>query len=304
MPEQPPPMSLLFDVWLIMHSMTTLVDDALEPSDLSGDDFGLYSLLRRFGPATPTQIARWTGMKPTTVSFALKRLVQRGHATQLPHPTDGRSYLVGLNEAGIAAHGAAGRLFLEAMGKLSAELGADHGEERARRCSASTPPSGPCWRSTPAPTTSASTTPPPLDALLRRPGAQPGAGATGPGLHRVPPRRAAPRPTHPLTRSFAMTITTTQPTSRNATGNDATRHVNDNGHDLDEAVAGIIESLRHDRHIPGLSIAIADCRGLRHASAFGPRRHPRRSTGHAGNVVPLVLAHEDRHRHGRRAAGR
>ena len=130
MPERPAPMSLLFDVWLIMHSMTTLVDDALESSELSGDDFGLYSLLRRFGPATPTQIARWTGMKPTTVSFALKRLVQRRHATQTPHPSDGRSYLVGLNDAGVAAHGSAGRLFLGAMEKLSAELGSDHREER------------------------------------------------------------------------------------------------------------------------------------------------------------------------------
>ena len=39
-------MSMLFDVWLIMHSMTTLLDEALAPTPLSGDDFGLYSLLR------------------------------------------------------------------------------------------------------------------------------------------------------------------------------------------------------------------------------------------------------------------
>jgi DNA-binding MarR family transcriptional regulator len=124
-------MSLLFDVWLIMHSMTTLVDDALDSSELSGDDFGLYSLLRRFGPATPTQIARWTGMKPTTVSFAIKRLTQRRHATQMPHPSDGRSYLVGLNDTGVAAHRSAARLFLGAMEKLSAELGPDDRDERA-----------------------------------------------------------------------------------------------------------------------------------------------------------------------------
>lgn len=124
-------MSLLFDVWLIMHSMSTFIDDALESSELSGDDFGLYSLLRRFGPATPTQIARWTGMKPTTVSFALKRLVQRAHATQTRHPSDGRSYLVGLNDAGVAAHDSAGRLFMSAMGMLSTELGSDGREERA-----------------------------------------------------------------------------------------------------------------------------------------------------------------------------
>ena len=43
---QPRGMSMLFDVWLIMHSMTTLLDEALAPTPLSGDDFGLYSLLR------------------------------------------------------------------------------------------------------------------------------------------------------------------------------------------------------------------------------------------------------------------
>jgi hypothetical protein len=70
-------------------------------------------------------------MKPTTVSFAVKRLVQRRHATQMPHPSDGRSYLVGLNDAGVSAHESAGRLFLGAMARLSAELGSDHREDRA-----------------------------------------------------------------------------------------------------------------------------------------------------------------------------
>ena len=49
----------------------------------------------------------------------------------MPHPSDGRSYLVGLNDTGVAAHGSAGRLFLDAMAKLSAELGSDHRDERA-----------------------------------------------------------------------------------------------------------------------------------------------------------------------------
>ena len=46
-------------------------------------------------------------MRPTTVSVALKRLNGRGHARPGPQPRGRRSYLVGLNTAGEAAHCAA-----------------------------------------------------------------------------------------------------------------------------------------------------------------------------------------------------
>jgi hypothetical protein len=57
-----PEISVLFDVWLLMHLVSGMLDQALAEHGLSGDEFGLYSLLRGFGPVTPTQIARWTGM--------------------------------------------------------------------------------------------------------------------------------------------------------------------------------------------------------------------------------------------------
>jgi len=123
-------MSMLFDVWLIMHSMTTLLDEALAPTPLSGDDFGLYSLLRGSGPVRPTQISRWTGMRPTTVSVALKRLQGRDHGVSTPNPDDGRSYLIGLNDAGIAAHTEAAPHFRTATERLAAELGTDQRGER------------------------------------------------------------------------------------------------------------------------------------------------------------------------------
>src|SRR4051794_11976059 len=122
--------SLLFDIWLIGHAMSTLIDEALAPSGISGDDFGLYSLLRGWGPVTPSQISRWTGMRPTTVSVSLKRMAARGHAQQAPNPADGRSYLVGLNAAGEAAHDAATPLFMEAMRRLDAGLSQSQHDER------------------------------------------------------------------------------------------------------------------------------------------------------------------------------
>jgi DNA-binding MarR family transcriptional regulator len=82
MAQNPTPveeMSLLFDVWLVMHPASGMLDAALFHDELSGDDFGLYSLLRVFGPVTPTRIARWTGMRPTTISANLRRMSGRGH---------------------------------------------------------------------------------------------------------------------------------------------------------------------------------------------------------------------------------
>ena len=122
--------TLLLDLWLVGHQLGALLDDALAPSGLSADDFGLYSLLRGWGPVTPTQISRWTGMRPTTVSVAVKRLNGRGHADQAPNPQDGRSYLVGLNAAGEAAHDEAAPLFIAAMKRFDNGLVASDLEAR------------------------------------------------------------------------------------------------------------------------------------------------------------------------------
>ncbi len=123
-------MSLLFDVWLVMGLASRLLDDTLADSGLSGDDFGMYSLLRRFGPATPRQISRWTGMGATTVSAYLKRMDARGHAERTPNPADRRSYLVGLDPAGVAAHDTATVAFLAAMRTLAPAFQPDSRAER------------------------------------------------------------------------------------------------------------------------------------------------------------------------------
>ena len=123
-------MSLLFDVWMVMHLASGMLDDALADAELSADDFGLYSLLRVFGPATPSQIARWTGMRATTVSAALKRLASRGHSVQQENPDDGRSYLVALSPSGFEAHARAAVPFLDVMAQVHRSLGPDVSAER------------------------------------------------------------------------------------------------------------------------------------------------------------------------------
>jgi DNA-binding MarR family transcriptional regulator len=118
-----PQMSLLFDLWLINHMVEGAFDDALAAgSGLSGEEFGFYSLLRRFGPVTPGRISRWTAMPATTVSATVRRLVQRGHVEQRPNPADGRSRLVALTSAGVTAHTAAAEVFWAATRPLAAAL--------------------------------------------------------------------------------------------------------------------------------------------------------------------------------------
>ena len=130
-PDGTPSMSVLFDLWLVNHLISGALDDVLTESGLSGEDFGFYSLLRRFGPATPTQVVRWTAMRPTTVSTLVRRLQQRGHVEQRPNPADGRSRLIALTPAGEAAHAETAETFFAATRTLAATLGPDEPRQRA-----------------------------------------------------------------------------------------------------------------------------------------------------------------------------
>jgi len=129
-PPSDGPMSVLFDIWLVSGLTSGLLDDVLSGTDLNGDDFGMYSLLRRYGPATPTQVHRWTGLRATTVSAHLKRLEQRGHVTRSPNPSDGRSHQVGLSKSGEQAHDRATEPFLAAMHVLRTKFVPDTVRER------------------------------------------------------------------------------------------------------------------------------------------------------------------------------
>jgi DNA-binding MarR family transcriptional regulator len=123
-------MSILMDTWLIANLTSGLLDDSLERSGLSGDDFALYSLLNAYGPASPSQIARWTGMRATTVSAALKRLAARGHTVRNSNADDRRSYTVGLNDEGRAAHRETAGVFWTETRELAEVLGSREGELR------------------------------------------------------------------------------------------------------------------------------------------------------------------------------
>jgi DNA-binding MarR family transcriptional regulator len=131
MTEEPTEMSILFDLWLINHLLSGALDEVLvDASGLTGEDFGFYSLLRRFGPLTPTQVSRWTAMPATTVSATVRRLASRGHVEQVRHPADGRSRLIALTDIGVATHAASAGVFFTQTRSLATALGSDEHRQR------------------------------------------------------------------------------------------------------------------------------------------------------------------------------
>lgn len=123
--------TVLFDVFVLSRSVSRLLDDALDGTDLNGSDFAMTSMLRDQGAVTPARISAWTGMAPTTVSAVLARLVRRGFVVRHPHPDDGRSSLVQLTPDGRRATQRASRRFDASLADVHARLGAGLAPVRA-----------------------------------------------------------------------------------------------------------------------------------------------------------------------------
>ena len=116
--------NVFFATWAVARSVRSLLDDCLEPSGISADDFAIYSVLQVRGAITPTELAGWLEVPATTVSSYLKRLESRGHLTRKPHPADGRSSLVVLTAAGRGQHRRSARLFKPRLRQVEEALGA------------------------------------------------------------------------------------------------------------------------------------------------------------------------------------
>jgi DNA-binding MarR family transcriptional regulator len=95
--------SVLVDVWLVSILASRLVDEALAGTALTVEEFALYGLILDLGPVTAADLARTTGLAPTTLSGILGRCQQRGYLVRVPNPADRRSALLQLTPAGLAA---------------------------------------------------------------------------------------------------------------------------------------------------------------------------------------------------------
>ena len=83
-------------------------------SPLTPEEYAVYSVLFDEGPHAPTELARRTGMPPTSMSHFVRAMFERGHAERALSPADRRSYRIVLTDAGPGAHAAASAAFSEA----------------------------------------------------------------------------------------------------------------------------------------------------------------------------------------------
>ena len=129
------PANVLFQSYLNSQLLRTLMERTFETHGASVEDFGLYSALGVWGPITPTELAARIGLRPTTLSSALRRLEGRGHVRRERNPSDGRSYLVELTEAGDRRWREGWPPLRESVEQVVGQLGDEHADvvEHLRR---------------------------------------------------------------------------------------------------------------------------------------------------------------------------
>src|SRR5438067_6345484 len=103
--------TVLFDVFLANQARQQLIAAALEGTQLPPEDYVFYVMVGAEGPWTPTALAARLELPLTTVLFRLRRLERRGHTERIPHPDDGRSFLVRLTAEGERLLGLARPVF-------------------------------------------------------------------------------------------------------------------------------------------------------------------------------------------------
>lgn len=69
---------------------------AAEKVGLGLTDMQTIHLLNLYGPSTPSQLAKWTGLSSGGVTVALDRLEKAGYIHRQPNPADRRSLLITL----------------------------------------------------------------------------------------------------------------------------------------------------------------------------------------------------------------
>jgi DNA-binding MarR family transcriptional regulator len=129
------PQNVLFQSYLNGQLLRTLMERTFEAHGANVEDFGLYSAIGVWGPITPTELAARIGLRPTTLSSALRRLERRGHVRRERNPNDGRSYLVQLTEGGDRRWKDGWPPLRESVEQVVGQLGGEHEEvvEHLRR---------------------------------------------------------------------------------------------------------------------------------------------------------------------------
>ena len=93
-------LTLLYQLFVTHQATRRFMRLALAGSDISGEEYALYSYLFANGPRSLSQAARDLGWPVTTLSTMLQPLVESGQLGRVAHPRDRRSRLLTLTDAG------------------------------------------------------------------------------------------------------------------------------------------------------------------------------------------------------------
>jgi DNA-binding MarR family transcriptional regulator len=93
---------LLLDLHYAAQHAAHLLREELSRVGARPEWAGLLTEIRTLEPVRPTELARRTGLAPTTLYDYLERLVAEGLVQRRPNPDDGRSFLIETTEEGVA----------------------------------------------------------------------------------------------------------------------------------------------------------------------------------------------------------
>lgn len=91
---------VLFKVFVVSRLVARLLEN--EVGEVPSDQLGVFSAIASWQPITPTELARRSGIKPTTLSNMIRRLEGQGLLQKTDNPSDARSYLMSLTPRGRA----------------------------------------------------------------------------------------------------------------------------------------------------------------------------------------------------------
>jgi DNA-binding MarR family transcriptional regulator len=116
---------LFLQPYVVAQLSGRLIVQVVEGSEVTATEYALTSWLAVQRRSTPSQLAQELGVAPTTLSAMIDRLVQKGQIRRVPHPDDGRSYLLELTRQGQKTNIRNSRRLERVLAELQAELEGD-----------------------------------------------------------------------------------------------------------------------------------------------------------------------------------
>jgi DNA-binding MarR family transcriptional regulator len=112
-------------VYALFQQTDRLLEEHMVNARMAGGSYAVYSVIAAEEPVTPTRLAEILGMPPTSLSYQIRQMHERGHLRRVPNPQDGRSVLLKLTPKGrrIVAQAQVG--FAAAIASFRHELDTD-----------------------------------------------------------------------------------------------------------------------------------------------------------------------------------